>query len=80
MHLFLINLLEIMFIQVRNSINKLASPKSTPGYRGDFKNFGGVSLVIVPDLALQAIRIRENTVLQLLDQVKQRPRLLKTSL
>lgn len=70
MHLVLINLLETMFIQVRTSINRLSSPKKTPGYRGDFDSFGGVALVIVPDLALQAIRIRENTVLRLLDQVK----------
>lgn len=67
---FLINLMESMLARVKDLVSEIASPKNTPGYRGNFHCFGGVSLVIVPDLALQAIRAREEVVLNSAKQMK----------
>lgn len=67
---FLINLMESMLARVKELVSEIASPKNTPGYRGNFHCFGGVSLVIVPDLALQAIRAREDMVLNSAKQMK----------
>ncbi|KAL1845687.1 hypothetical protein Daus18300_014474 [Diaporthe australafricana] len=66
----LINLMESMLARARDLVSEIASPKNIPGYRGNFHCFGGVSLVIVPDLALQAIRAREHVVLNSAKQMK----------
>lgn len=67
---FLINLMESMLARAKELVSEIASPKNTPGYRGNFHCFGGVSLVIVPDLALQAIRTREDMVLNSARQLR----------
>lgn len=68
--LFLVNLMEAMLTRSRDLVSEMASPKDTLGYRGNFECFGGVSLVIVPDLALRAIRTREAVTLKLVDNLK----------
>lgn len=67
---FLINLVESMLDRARDLVSEIASLKNPPGYRGNFHCFGGVSLVIVPDLALQAIKAKEDMVLNSAKQVK----------
>jgi hypothetical protein len=68
--LLLVNLMEAMMTQARDLIAEMSSPKHTTGYRGDFKVFGGVSLVIVPDLALKAIRSREDDLSRMFHDLK----------
>ncbi|KAI1738083.1 hypothetical protein F4680DRAFT_198934 [Xylaria scruposa] len=68
--LVLVNLTETMARKARDLIAEISSPKVTPGYRGDFQSFGGVSLVIVPDLALRAIRAREKGLFRIIDDLK----------
>ena len=62
--------MESMLTKSRDLINEMSSPKDTPGYRGSFECYGGITLVIVPDLALQAIRSRERATLRLIDSIK----------
>ncbi|KAI0183342.1 hypothetical protein EV127DRAFT_475202 [Xylaria flabelliformis] len=66
----LVNLTETMARKARRLITEMSSPKITPGYRGDFQSFGGVSLVIVPDLALRAIRAREEGLFRMIEDLK----------
>ncbi|KAI0545984.1 hypothetical protein F4679DRAFT_558986 [Xylaria curta] len=68
--LVLVNLTETMARKAKGFITEMSSPKITPGYRGDFQSFGGVSLVIVPDLALRAIRAREECLFRMIDDLK----------
>ncbi|KAI1813101.1 hypothetical protein GGS20DRAFT_497411 [Poronia punctata] len=68
--LLLVNLMETMMTQARDLVAEISSPKHTAGYRGDFKVFGGVSLVIVPDLALKAIRSREDSLSRMFHDLK----------
>ncbi|KAI8627367.1 hypothetical protein F5Y19DRAFT_442809 [Xylariaceae sp. FL1651] len=68
--LLLVNLMENMISRARELVVELTSPKKTAGYRGDFQSFGGVSMVIVPDLALCAIRTRENALTRMLNELK----------
>ncbi|KAI0433527.1 hypothetical protein F5Y09DRAFT_63530 [Xylaria sp. FL1042] len=68
--LVLVNLTETMAMKARELITKMSSPKITPGYRGDFQSFGGVSLVIVPDLALRAIHAREDALTRIINHLK----------
>ncbi|KAI1749858.1 hypothetical protein F4782DRAFT_511795 [Xylaria castorea] len=68
--LVLVNLTETLAMRARGLITEMSSPKITPGYRGDFQSFGGVSLVIVPDLALRAIRAREDALSRMIDDLK----------
>ncbi|KAI1475797.1 hypothetical protein F4774DRAFT_272314 [Daldinia eschscholtzii] len=68
--IFLVNSMDAMMARARELVAEATFPKQTPGYRGDFQSFGGTSLVIVPDLARNAIRTRENALLGLLDDLK----------
>lgn len=69
--LFMVQLVETMLTRLRDLISELVvTPRATYGYRGNWECFGGMSLVIVPDLALQAIRTRESGTLHLVQQIK----------
>ncbi|KAI0470113.1 hypothetical protein GGR56DRAFT_661106 [Xylariaceae sp. FL0804] len=67
----LVDLMDTMMARASTLISELACPKQTSGYRGNFQSFGGVSLVIVPDLALKVIRIREDEVSRRVSTLKQ---------
>jgi hypothetical protein len=67
----LINLMESMFTRSRDLVAQICLPKDTSGYRGSFECYGGVTLVIVPDLALQAVRSRERATLKLIGSVRE---------
>ncbi|KAI0974603.1 hypothetical protein F4678DRAFT_458564 [Xylaria arbuscula] len=69
-YLVLLNLTETMAMKAKGLIKEMSSPKITRGYRGDFQSFGGVSLVIVPDLALSAIRAREDALFRMIHELK----------
>ncbi|KAI1648783.1 uncharacterized protein F4817DRAFT_54362 [Daldinia loculata] len=68
--IFLINSMDAMMARAKELVAEVTFPKQTPGYRGDFQSFGGTSLVIVPDLARNVIRTRENALFDLLDDLK----------
>ncbi|KAK6956378.1 hypothetical protein Daesc_001655 [Daldinia eschscholtzii] len=68
--IFLVNSMDAMMARARELVAEATFPKQTAGYRGDFQSFGGTSLVIVPDLARNAIRARENALFGLLDELK----------
>lgn len=68
--LFMVHLMETMLTRSRDLVSELSAPKATYGWRGDWECFGGMSLVIVSDLALQAIRTRERGTLRLVQQIK----------
>ncbi|KAI1445639.1 hypothetical protein F5Y02DRAFT_385850 [Annulohypoxylon stygium] len=68
--ILLINVMDTMTTRAREIVAEATAPKQTPGYRGDFQSFGGVSLVIVPDLAKSAIRIRENALVDMIEDLK----------
>ncbi|KAI1392120.1 uncharacterized protein F4822DRAFT_115796 [Hypoxylon trugodes] len=68
--ILLINLMDRMVTRARELVAEMSSPKHTSGYRGDFESYGGVTLVIVPDLALKAIRVREDAISRLVEDLK----------
>ncbi|KAI1472376.1 uncharacterized protein F4812DRAFT_11244 [Daldinia caldariorum] len=67
---FLVNSVDAMMARARELVAQATVPKQTAGYRGNFESFGGISLVIVPDLARNAIRARENALLGLVNDLK----------
>jgi hypothetical protein len=67
----MITLIETLLARCCKVVGGILSPKLTDGYRGDWECFGGMTLVIVPDLALQAVRAREKAVIRLIDQLKE---------
>ncbi|KAI0853596.1 hypothetical protein F5Y00DRAFT_225045 [Daldinia vernicosa] len=68
--IFLINSMDAMMARAKVLVAEATFPKQTPGYRGDFQSFGGTSLVIVPDLARNAIRTRENALFGLFEDLR----------
>ncbi|ROW06184.1 hypothetical protein VMCG_04705 [Cytospora schulzeri] len=67
---FTLGLMESMLVRCRDLMGQITAPRDTRGHRGGFECFGGVTMVIVPDLALQAMRTRETMILGLADEVK----------
>ncbi|KAI1089538.1 hypothetical protein F5B19DRAFT_466987 [Rostrohypoxylon terebratum] len=68
--ILLIHVMDTMTTRAQEIVAEATAPKQTSGYRGDFQSFGGVSLVIVPDLAKSAIRIRENALVDMIEDLK----------
>ncbi|KAF3024852.1 hypothetical protein E8E14_011099 [Neopestalotiopsis sp. 37M] len=68
--LFVVHVIEDMLTQAQKLIDELVFPKATFGWRGNYECFGGLSLRIVPDLAIQAIRTRELAALRLAQHIK----------
>ncbi|KAI1350846.1 hypothetical protein F5Y01DRAFT_284498 [Xylaria sp. FL0043] len=68
--LVLVTLTETMVTKARDLITKMSLPTVSPGYRRRFQYFGGVSLVIVLDLALKAIRVREDALIRMINNLK----------
>lgn len=68
--LILLHLVESMLTRARGLVANMVSPQDTPGYRGSFECFGGVTLVIVPDLALQALHAKERVTFRLIESIK----------
>ncbi|KAI0112948.1 hypothetical protein F4814DRAFT_420082 [Daldinia grandis] len=68
--IFLVNSMDAMMARAKELVAEVTSPKQTPGYRGGFQSFGGTSLVIVPDLAREAVQTRENALFDLVDDLK----------
>ncbi|KXJ85212.1 hypothetical protein Micbo1qcDRAFT_223663 [Microdochium bolleyi] len=62
--LFMIHLIETMLTRARDLVSDVVAKKATLGYRGNWECFGGLSLSIVPDLAVQAIRTREKAAIR----------------
>ncbi|KAH7024904.1 uncharacterized protein B0I36DRAFT_332204 [Microdochium trichocladiopsis] len=68
--LFMIHLIETMLTRARDLVSDAVSKKATLGYRGNWECFGGLSLSIVPDLAVQAIRAREKAAMRRVAGIK----------
>ncbi|KAI1453960.1 hypothetical protein F4805DRAFT_477874 [Annulohypoxylon moriforme] len=68
--IILINVMDTMITRAREIVAEATAPKQTLGYRGDFQSFGGATLVIVPDLARSAIRVREDALVRMIEDLK----------
>ncbi|KAI0884010.1 uncharacterized protein GGS22DRAFT_28837 [Annulohypoxylon maeteangense] len=66
----LLNIMDTMIARARGVVAEATTPKQTIGYRGDFQSFGGVTLVIVPDLARSAIRVREDSLVEMIKDLQ----------
>lgn len=61
----MIHLIETMLVRAGELVmSDVVSKRATIGYRGNWQCFGGLSLSIVPDLALQAVRTRDKVVMK----------------
>lgn len=69
--LFMIHLIETMLVRAGELVmSDVVSKRATMGYRGNWQCFGGLSLSIVPDLALQAVRTRDKVVMKRVADIK----------
>ncbi|KAJ1326012.1 RNA polymerase II-specific transcription factor-like protein [Microdochium nivale] len=69
--LFMIHLIETMLVRASELVmSDVVSRRATLGYRGNWECFGGLSLSIVPDLALQAVRTRDKVVMKRVADIK----------
>ncbi|KAL2204879.1 hypothetical protein CC79DRAFT_1358970 [Sarocladium strictum] len=70
--LFMLQLVETMLTQCRKVMDGITSEKATSSSPSQGENcFSASSLSIVPDLAMQAIRKREDAVMLLVQQIKE---------
>lgn len=68
--LFMLQLVETMLTQCRTVMGDITSEKANPGPNENGDCFGEPSLGIIPDLAMQAIRTREDATMHLVQQIK----------
>jgi hypothetical protein len=68
--LLFVNLMESMLSRARNLFHRLASAQINSGSEGSYGCFGGLSSILEPKSALQAVQAREASIVPLVERIK----------
>ena len=68
--LLYVNLMESMLARAKNLFHRLASARAKLGNRDSLECFGGLSPIVEPTVALQAVQARETSIATLVERIK----------
>lgn len=68
--LLYVNLMESMLARAKNLFHRLASARAKLGNRDSLECFGGLSPIVEPTFALQAVQARETSIATLVERIK----------